>query len=108
MRLTLHDGSSRSGQVLEVSGSKAVVQVSSRRFYTVGNRKLATVFSTIMLVFFCWIFNIFVMVSNQNRDRQNQAGLKKPRFSIFFRFFFSFFRLFGFFLQRQMSPNTKV
>jgi len=29
VRLTLHDGSQRSGQVLEVSGSKAVVQVSS-------------------------------------------------------------------------------
>ena len=27
VRLTLHDGSQRSGQVLEVSGSKAVVQV---------------------------------------------------------------------------------
>ena len=32
VRLTLHDGSQRSGQVLEVSGSKAVVQVSSARY----------------------------------------------------------------------------
>ncbi len=29
VKLTLHDGTVRSGQVLEVSGSKAVVQVSS-------------------------------------------------------------------------------
>ena len=35
VRLTLHDVSHRSGQVLEVSGSKAVVQVRSNTLLTV-------------------------------------------------------------------------
>jgi V-type H+-transporting ATPase subunit B len=33
VKLTLHDGTVRSGQVLEVSGSKAVVQVSRTTCY---------------------------------------------------------------------------
>jgi len=62
VQLTLHDGSQRSGQVLEVSGSKAVVQVSSTLL-----QMSPYLYNTLRSIPASpCIWNIAVMLSNMN------------------------------------------